>query len=289
MKTPEERAALLAFTPVPRDKPRADGWTPERQQAFIEALADCGIVSRAARMIGMTPEGAYALRRHPQGASFAEAWENAQGCGIQRLTDIAIERAIEGVPVPIFYKGEQVGERRWYNDKLLIFALRHHDPDRYGGNAGLTLSPRARKLMMDKARAQIFEEQQAERDARESRYDNTMLKNIHALERSERAFRAEGRTDMADEMAAMLALVWLRIEAISHWNKPMQELMEQDPLPTFGYDNDALYRQARGLHKLCVPSAYPEDEGGSLLATTDSGPDTTPPSPSSSGPTIRTF
>src|SRR5262249_35504602 len=37
-----------------------------------------------------------------------------------------------GVPVPVFHKGEQVGERRWYNDRLLMFTLRHHDPERFG-------------------------------------------------------------------------------------------------------------------------------------------------------------
>lgn len=36
-----ERPPLPEFTPVPR-KPRHDGWTPERQKAFIAALADTG-------------------------------------------------------------------------------------------------------------------------------------------------------------------------------------------------------------------------------------------------------
>lgn len=46
----EERPPLPEFTPVP-SKPRHDGWTPERQKAFIEALADTGSVSRAAAMV----------------------------------------------------------------------------------------------------------------------------------------------------------------------------------------------------------------------------------------------
>jgi hypothetical protein len=141
-RTPAERARLLTFKPVPRERVRADGWSPERQQAFIEALADSGCVTRAAGMVGMAPEGAYALRRHRGGKSFAEAWDRAQDVGVQRLRDIAFERAIEGVPVPVYYKGEQVGERRWYNDRLLMFILRHHDPDRYGsGSPAGRLSP----------------------------------------------------------------------------------------------------------------------------------------------------
>lgn len=42
-------APIPDFTPVPR-RYRHDGWTPERQKAFIEALADTGCVTRAAGM-----------------------------------------------------------------------------------------------------------------------------------------------------------------------------------------------------------------------------------------------
>ena len=45
----EARPPLPDFTPVPR-KYRHDGWTTERQRAFIAALADTGSVSRAAAM-----------------------------------------------------------------------------------------------------------------------------------------------------------------------------------------------------------------------------------------------
>ena len=40
------------FTPVPV-RPRHDGWTPERQVAFIEALAQCGCVDEACDRVGM--------------------------------------------------------------------------------------------------------------------------------------------------------------------------------------------------------------------------------------------
>ncbi|WP_084580229.1 hypothetical protein [Sphingomonas azotifigens] len=124
------------FTPVPR-KHRVDGWTPARQRAFIAALAATGSVTAAARSINMAKEGAYMLRLHPQGASFRAAWEAALTAGLDRLRDIAIERAIDGVPVPVFYKGEQCGEKRWHNDRLLMFILRHRAPDKYGALAAL--------------------------------------------------------------------------------------------------------------------------------------------------------
>lgn len=119
------------FTPVPR-KYRVDGWTPERQRAFVAALAETGSVKAAARRVNMSPEGAYQLRRQPGAESFCAAWAAALDHGVQNLVDIALERAMEGVPVPVFYRGEQCGEKRWYNDRLLMFLLKHHLPGRYG-------------------------------------------------------------------------------------------------------------------------------------------------------------
>ena len=133
---PESTVSVLDFEPVPR-KARYDGWTPERQRAFIEALAELGSVSAAARRINMSAEGAYYLRRQKGADGFARAWEAALAHGVQRLTDIAMERAIDGVRVPIIHHGEKVGERRHYNDRLMMFMLKHHDPDRYGDHRPL--------------------------------------------------------------------------------------------------------------------------------------------------------
>jgi hypothetical protein len=47
----------VPFEPVPV-RPRHDGWTAERQIAFIEKLADCGSVSAAATHVAMSRESA---------------------------------------------------------------------------------------------------------------------------------------------------------------------------------------------------------------------------------------
>ena len=57
---------LPAFTPVPRLADRSNGWKPEVQRAFIEALAETGSVKAACRRVGRADHGAYALRRHPE-------------------------------------------------------------------------------------------------------------------------------------------------------------------------------------------------------------------------------
>src|SRR4051794_11084909 len=48
---------LLDFEPVPRKTARADGWTPDKQRAFIAALAVTGSDRRAAHAVGMAPNG----------------------------------------------------------------------------------------------------------------------------------------------------------------------------------------------------------------------------------------
>ena len=62
----------IPFTPVPL-QPRHDGWTPDRQAAFIDALAHSGCVDEACRSVGMGRASAYALRARPDAVSFRHA------------------------------------------------------------------------------------------------------------------------------------------------------------------------------------------------------------------------
>jgi hypothetical protein len=49
---------------------RRDGWTPERQFAYVAALAEIGHGGRAARSVGMSEQSACRLRRRPGAAAF---------------------------------------------------------------------------------------------------------------------------------------------------------------------------------------------------------------------------
>ena len=128
----EARPALPDFDPVPRQYYRHDGWTPERQKAFIEALADTGSVTRAAALVNMAQANCYTIRRAPGAESFRRAWEAALDFGVQRLKDIAFDRAIDGQMVPVFVAGRLMGFRRKTNDALLMFCLRHYGQDAGG-------------------------------------------------------------------------------------------------------------------------------------------------------------
>lgn len=130
-RKPARKTALPAFTPVPRKCPRHDGWTPERQTGFIEALADYGSVRAAANAMGMTPESAYQLRRQPGSTGFRKAWEAALDLGMQRVEDVAMDRALNGVEVPVYSYGKLLGTRTVHNDRLLMFMLRNRAPERF--------------------------------------------------------------------------------------------------------------------------------------------------------------
>ncbi|HEX8554890.1 MAG TPA: hypothetical protein VF695_09300 [Sphingomonas sp.] len=129
--TSTNASAIPSFTPVPVS-PRHDGWTPLRQDAFIKALAETAHVEEACAAVGMSPRSAYTLRARGDATSFRQAWDAALDLGVHRLADAMLGRALRGVATPIFYKGEQVGERRHYDERLAMFILRARDPSRYG-------------------------------------------------------------------------------------------------------------------------------------------------------------
>lgn len=119
------------FVPAsPRE--RHDGWTPDKQVAFIEALAETACVTEACERVGQSPSTAYRLRRRADAYSFRAAWDAALDHAVRRLSDAAFSRALNGVTRPVFFQGEQVGERRYYDERLTMFLLRYRDPDTYG-------------------------------------------------------------------------------------------------------------------------------------------------------------
>lgn len=144
-----ERATALALTEEPappevydpadyrwvpvRRRPRTDGWTEEKQRRFIETLADTGLVNVAARAVGMTRAGAYALRRSAHGAAFARAWDAARVQAAGLIEDIAFERAIEGTEREVLdANGEVSATLLVHDNRLLQYLLSHLKPERYG-------------------------------------------------------------------------------------------------------------------------------------------------------------
>ena len=98
-------------------------WTPEKMVVFLQALASSRNVTKAAREAGMDRSSAYRLRAKYKGEPFDLAWEAAMSCQIDAVADAAIERALNGVEVPHFYKGELIHTSRKFDERLTIALL----------------------------------------------------------------------------------------------------------------------------------------------------------------------
>jgi hypothetical protein len=93
--------------------------------AFLDALAHCGQVTKAARTVGISPKTAYRWRQaYP---ALAPRWAAALEQGLDCLEDEAIRRAFEG------------------SDKLLMYVLNRRRPEVYSAH-------RANSLVADSAK-----------------------------------------------------------------------------------------------------------------------------------------
>jgi len=120
----EDEDAIPAFTPVPLARGRHDGWSAERQRGFIVALARSGVVSSAARAVGMGATSAYNLRRRAGAESFAAAWDQVQDRARERALAFVVDQALHGTTRPRFYRGKFVGTVHRYETSMALAALR---------------------------------------------------------------------------------------------------------------------------------------------------------------------
>jgi hypothetical protein len=103
---------------------RHDGWTPDKQWAFVEALARTGSVKEAVRSVGMSPKSAYRLRNHPDATEFRAAWDRALQQVWGLIEQTALDRVINGERETIERNGYLVAERhKPCSDRLLIRML----------------------------------------------------------------------------------------------------------------------------------------------------------------------
>ena len=134
---------IPAFHPVPVT-PRYDGWTPERQAAFIGSLAQTRSVIAAARAVGMGRESAYRLRRRAGAAGFAAAWDAALGrphtpVDLASTKSTGIDpaiRAASGLMVVVMHRGRFVATRRKPDDSALLQHLAQLDRAACAGDPG---------------------------------------------------------------------------------------------------------------------------------------------------------
>lgn len=108
------------FYPVPT-RARRDGWTVERQAAFLGFLAETGSVLGACERVGISRNSAYRLRARPGAESFAAAWDAALGAPVRKVTvdDLAF-LAHHGWVRPVLFRGRYGGVSRKPDNSALL-------------------------------------------------------------------------------------------------------------------------------------------------------------------------
>ena len=109
----------------PALRPQHNGWTPARQQRFLDHLAATANVTAAAKAAGMSKQSAYWLRRQPHSWKFARAWDEALLDRDRWIEDLAMDRVLHGEEEVIERDGLTVAVRRRPCDaRILLFYLR---------------------------------------------------------------------------------------------------------------------------------------------------------------------
>ncbi len=105
--------------------PRSNIFTPERQVAFLAALAGHGNVRAACALVGLSPQAAYTHRRRD--AALAQGWEAALVLARDVAEQVLADRALNGTAETVYYRGEAVGHRVRFDTRLLLAHLARLD------------------------------------------------------------------------------------------------------------------------------------------------------------------
>lgn len=98
-------------------------WTKQRMADLLRELGASHSVAGAAKAVGMSRQSAYRLRARLKGQPFDIAWEAAFQHGYDALHQAALERALHGIELPVYHRGEVVGTRRHFDERLTCFLL----------------------------------------------------------------------------------------------------------------------------------------------------------------------
>lgn len=103
-----------------------------RQKVFLKAFEDLGVMSAAAKQVGIYPNTIHIWRRRDP--VFRQRYNRVLELHIEKLEQECDRRAVEGVDRPVFQNGTLVGHIKDYSDVLLIFRLKALAPHKYRDN-----------------------------------------------------------------------------------------------------------------------------------------------------------
>jgi hypothetical protein len=105
-----------------------DDWAP----VFIGAIMQGMSLSDSAKRANISLTMIY--KRNRKDEVFRRSWKEAAYIGTTLLEQEAMRRAFHGVIEPVFYKGEECGGVRKYDNTLLMNLLRSRRPEIYRDN-----------------------------------------------------------------------------------------------------------------------------------------------------------
>lgn len=152
-----------------------------KQQMFLAAYANKGTILSACNISGVSRYSAYQWINEDQ--DFQQAYELAREAFIDRLEDEVTRRGMDGIPKPVYYRGELVDTITEYSDTLLMFRLNGLCPEKYrvNGNSqvvnlgNITLSIQYEDSLTQQYVEQIQHTVQDERNAVNTRQKLTQL------------------------------------------------------------------------------------------------------------------
>jgi hypothetical protein len=104
--------------------PSYRSWTPAKQRAFLEALAESCNVKLAAKQACVSTSAAYV--RRGKDASFRAGWDQALATGYAQLEMMLLERALHGVEKTVIARDGTKTVMREYSDRVALALLRMH-------------------------------------------------------------------------------------------------------------------------------------------------------------------
>lgn len=100
-----------------------------KEALFLHLLSEGVSVCEACARASLARRSVYARRREDK--DFATLWDEALAMAADTLEAEADRRGRDGWSEDVYYRGQVVGQRRRYSDRMLIFRLRALRPELY--------------------------------------------------------------------------------------------------------------------------------------------------------------
>jgi hypothetical protein len=103
----------------------------DKEFLFLNLLSEGVSVCEACERAGIPRRSAYARRSADK--VFADLWDESLRMAADTLEGEADRRGRDGWGEDVYYRGQVVGKRQRYSDRMLMFRLKALKPDKYKG------------------------------------------------------------------------------------------------------------------------------------------------------------